>query len=136
MDLAGEGFGQEFGGHDAREETGAGTWGQRLWVWGGMWFKVNYRHLHGGRPASGGKQILGKHGADQGFLSSHPQHTRILTSDLVQHQVQAAAKGGIETHGHRNRHVAEGLGQAAAVDIILCQDIWRPGLWRGYRWGS
>lgn len=62
--------------------------------------------------------------------ASLPQHTESLTGDLVQHHVQTAAKGGIETHGHRDRHVAEGLGQAAAVDVIFCQNIWRPG------WGA
>lgn len=67
-------------------------------------------------------------GPEARFPCSPPQNTQSLTSDLVQHHVQAAAKGGIETHGHRDRHVAEGLGQAAAVDIIFCQDIWRPGL--------
>lgn len=72
---------------------------------------------------TGGSLKLGR---NQGlrFPYSHlPQHTQSLTSDLVQHHVQAAAKGGVETHCHRDRHVAEGLGQTAAVDIVLCQDI-------------
>lgn len=72
-----------------------------------------------------GEQVLGKPGAGQGPNVPFPL---ILTHDLVQHHVQAAAKGGVETHGHRDRHVAESLGQAAAVDVILCQDIWGPGV--------
>lgn len=70
-------------------------------------------------------------GARRTLLCSHPQYTQTLTSDLVQHHVETAAEGGIETHGHRDGHMAEGLGQAAAVDIILCQDIWGPGLEKG-----
>lgn len=91
-----------------------------------------------GQAGLRGKWILGKPGAGQGpeapFPVPSPPPTQILTRDLVQHQVQAAAKGGIESHRHRHRHVAEGLGQAAAVDIILGQDIWGPGLGSGERW--
>lgn len=82
-----------------------------------------------GKPEAG--QGPGDRGPGAPFPSLPPQHTQSLTSDLVQHHVQAAAKGGIETHGHRDRHVAEGLGQAATVDIIFCLDIWGPRLGKG-----
>lgn len=52
-----------------------------------------------------------------------PRYKQTLTHDLVQHHVKTAAKGSIETHGHRDRHVTQGFSQTAAVDIILCQDV-------------
>lgn len=117
-----------------RAGVGAGMQG-RGWGLGGNLVKDKLWPLDWGRLASGASGSWGSLGLGREqrlhFLCLHPQHTQILTRDLVQHQVQAAAKGGIETHGHRHRHVAEGLGQAAAVDIILCQDIWGPGLGRG-----
>lgn len=88
---------------------------------------LTYRHLASGARGSWGSLRLDQRLV---FPAPHPR-TQSLTSDLVQHHVQAAAKGGIETHGHRDGHMAEGLGQAAAVDIIFCQDIWRPGLGKG-----
>lgn len=49
---------------------------------------------------------------------------QILTHDFIQHQVKTAAEGSIETHSHGDRHMTQSLRQTAAVDIILCQDVW------------
>lgn len=122
-------------GMDLVAEAGKGkTWGQP----GGQRSRARGRGVGLGRAWAGagwpqGWGDLGEAWSWAGTRGpvSHPprnKHTQLLTRDLVQHHVQAAAERGIETHGHRDRHVAECLGQAAAVDVILCQDVWWLGV--------
>lgn len=49
------------------------------------------------------------------------------TGDLVQQGVEAVATGGVEAHSDRGGRVAQRLGEAAAVDVILRQRLWGPG---------
>lgn len=96
-----------------------------VWAWGGPGL---------GQADCRRWGIWGKPGAGRGpealflILPTTHTHTQLLTRDLVQHHVQAAAERGVETHSHRDWHMAECLGQAAAVDVILCQDVWWLGV--------